>query len=695
MTARPDISPRLLAFFLVAGLLPVFGAEPSPAPRATLRMVVESNSAPFSFLDKADRPTGFVNDLINAIAVDQGLHIESDLRPWQEIYPEFLAGKGDILGLVAYSEDRARHMDFSVSLETMRCTFYVRAGSGAMSIRGPSELSGKRIGVIQNSIVDEFAHRQDWRAVFVRYPTLAECLAATHRGEIDATLSMQFVTDYLIRSRQLEGLVRAEFVPAGLEYTLCFAVQPGHTRLLAQINEGLMHVRRSGAYDRFYEKWLGPLKPRTLRWADIQLYLIPLGLLTVAALAGLLWQRQLLRQLSRQAKALRENEERLQLVFEGTQDGFWDVDMATDHVMRSPHWTSMLGYAPEEIAPTNRAFRALVHPEDLPLIAANERRIQEGLDQFTAEFRMKAKSGEWRWILDRGKVVARDRATGAPRRITGTHTDITARKLADDEAAKLRHKMQEAQKLESLGVLAGGIAHDFNNLLTVILGNSSLARLESDDSPVNRDRLDSVVTSANRAAELCQQLLAYAGKGTYHLERIDLNTLITETTRLLELSISKQARLEFALARILPKIEADAAQMRQAIMNLVINASEAVTDKPGIIRISTSVVHLPAPVSSPHLPELPPGEYVCVDVDDTGCGIQPELLARIFDPFFSTKFTGRGLGLPAVLGIVRTHHGALKVQSTPDQGSVFQVYLPVSQTQTAHPFAPASGSPAA
>ena len=657
-------------------------------------MLVENNSAPFSFRDKADRPMGFVNELISAIATDQGLKVDSDLRPWQQIYPEFLGGQGDILGLVAYSEERARRMDFSVSLETMRCTFYVRAGSDRPVIRGPAQLAGRRVGVIQNSIVDEFAHKQDWQAVLVRFPTLTESLAATRKGEIDATLSMQFVTDYLIRSHQLEGLVRAEFVPPGLEYSLCFAVQPGRTRLLAQLNEGLMHVRRSGAYDRLYEKWLGPLEPRTLRWTDVQLYLIPLGLLAVAALAGLLWQRQLLRQLSRQAQALRENEERLQLVFEATQDGFWDSDLATGRVQRSPHWTTMLGYAPDEIAPTNGAFKALIHPADLPRIEQHEKFLREGLEQFTVEFRMRAKSGEWKWILDRGKVAARDRATGAPLRITGTHTDITARKLAEEEADKLRHKMQEAQKLESLGVLAGGIAHDFNNLLTVILGNSSLARLECGDSPVNRDRLDSVVTSANRAAQLCQQLLAYAGKGTYHLERLNLNELITETTRLLEMSISKQARLEFALARALPKIEADAAQMRQVIMNLVMNASEAVGDKPGIIRLSTSVVHLPAPVRSPHLPELPPGDYVCVDIADTGCGIQPEVLSRIFDPFFSTKFTGRGLGLPAVLGIVRTHHGALQVQSTPDQGSVFQVYLPVSQTQTAHPFAPAAGLPA-
>jgi signal transduction histidine kinase len=302
--------------------------------------------------------------------------------------------------------------------------------------------------------------------------------------------------------------------------------------------------------------------------------------------------------------------------------------------------------------------------------------------------RMRTKTGAWKWILDRGKVVARDPATGTPLRISGTHTDITDRKRAEEESDKLQHKMEEAQKLESLGVLAGGIAHDFNNLLTVILGNSTLARLESGESPANQARLDAIVTSAHRAAELCHQLLAYAGKGSYSIDRINLNEMVAETTRLLELSISKQAKLEFALAASLPRIEADPSQIRQVIMNLVINASEALTETRGVIRISTKVVTLPLPEaagsSSPS--ETAPGDYICVEVADTGSGMTPEVLARIFDPFFTTKFTGRGLGLAAVIGIVRTHRGTLKVDSTPGKGSVFRIYLPVSQTQTAHPF---------
>ncbi|HVT71918.1 MAG TPA: transporter substrate-binding domain-containing protein [Lacunisphaera sp.] len=676
---------RLLSVALLAALSVAAAAPAAPPPH--FKMLVENTSPPFSFRDDQGRPTGFVIDLINAIGADQGFVVEPDLRPWQEIYPEFTRGKGDILGLVARSEERAARMDFSAPFETMRCTFYVAATPGADAVRGPGDLRGKRIGVIQDSIVDEFARRQEWQAELVRFPSLADALAATRQGRIDATLSMQFVTDYMIRSRNLEGLVRANYFPPGLGYSLCFAVQPGNKELLARLNEGLLNVQRRGRYDWLYEKWLGPMEPRRLRWADVQLYLLPVALVALAALAGLVWQRKLLVRLSRQAREIRENEERLQLVFEGSRDGFWDWDVGAGRVLRSPQWFSLLGYAPGEIAGTSEAFHALIHPDDLPGILAHEKQIWHGEDQFTVEFRMKAKNGEWKWILDRGKVVARDPLSGLPRRIAGTHTDITARKMADEEAEKLRQKMQEAQKLESLGVLAGGIAHDFNNLLTVILGNSSLARLELAGSPVNQARLDSVVTSANRAAELCRQLLAYAGKGSYHLERVNLNELITETTRLLELSINKQAGLEFALAPTLPKIEADPSQIRQVIMNLVINASEAVAGRDGTIRVATVVIALPLAGGPAALRELPAGDYVCVEVTDTGCGMTPEVTARIFDPFFSTKFTGRGLGLAAVQGIVRTHRGALTVESTPGAGSTFKVYLPVSQARTAHPFA--------
>jgi PAS domain S-box-containing protein len=254
------------------------------------------------------------------------------------------------------------------------------------------------------------------------------------------------------------------------------------------------------------------------------------------------------------------------------------------------------------------------------------------------------------------------------------------RAVAEAERVRIEGRLQETQKLESLGVLAGGIAHDFNNLLTSILGNASLARLDLPPrSPVEHS-LEQIEQTSLRAAELCKQMLAYAGKGRFVVQPLDLTRLVQDTAHLLQVSISKKAVLKFDLAAGLPPVLADASQLRQIVMNLVINASEAIGDRSGIIALHTGLVRADrrylADTQLAH--SLPEGDYVFLEVSDTGCGMTPELKARIFEPFFTTKFTGRGLGLAAVLGIVRGHRGALRVYSEPGKGTTFKLLLPMA-----------------
>ncbi|HEX8311590.1 MAG TPA: response regulator, partial [Chthoniobacteraceae bacterium] len=255
---------------------------------------------------------------------------------------------------------------------------------------------------------------------------------------------------------------------------------------------------------------------------------------------------------------------------------------------------------------------------------------------------------------------------------------ISARRAAEAERHGIERKLQEAQKLESLGVLAGGIAHDFNNLLTGVLGNASLAATELPAGSPIKPYLDQIETASMRAAELCKQMLAYSGKGRFVVQRLDLNSVISETTNLLQISISKNAVLKLTLRPNLPPVIADVTQIRQIVMNLVINASEALADRSGLISVSTGVVRVDAGyLEATHLsPDLPEGDYIFLEVADNGMGMPPEVQARIFDPFFTTKFTGRGLGLAAVLGIVRGHKGALKVYSEAGRGTTFKVLFP-------------------
>ena len=262
-------------------------------------------------------------------------------------------------------------------------------------------------------------------------------------------------------------------------------------------------------------------------------------------------------------------------------------------------------------------------------------------------------------------------------------TDITERKQAEEERKKLEAQIQHAQKLESLGVLAGGIAHDFNNLLVGVLGNAELALMDLPPESPAREELQHISTCAQRAADLTKQMLAYSGKGRFAVQVLNLSKLVEEMAHLLEISISKKVALEYNFAADLPSIEADATQVRQVVMNLIINASEAIGERSGVVTVSTGATEADrAYLSETYLDEsLPEGDYVYLEVTDTGCGMDEETRKKIFDPFFTTKFTGRGLGLPAVLGIVRGHRGTLKIDSEPNRGTTFRVLFPRSKQQ--------------
>ncbi|MDA8084952.1 MAG: response regulator [Nitrospiraceae bacterium] len=258
--------------------------------------------------------------------------------------------------------------------------------------------------------------------------------------------------------------------------------------------------------------------------------------------------------------------------------------------------------------------------------------------------------------------------------------DITEQRKAEADRKKFEARLLHAQKLESLGVLVGGIAHDFNNILTAILGHAELALLRMSAVSPGRENIREIEGAASRAADLARQMLAYSGKGRFVVETLDLNAIIAEMTHMLEVSISKNAVLRFDLHKGLPPVDCDATQLRQVIMNLVINASDAIGSRSGTIAITTGAAdcdraYLAETWLDEHLEE---GLYVYLEIADTGCGIGKDELAKIFDPFFTTKFTGRGLGLAAVLGIIRGHRGAIKVQSEPGKGSIFKVLLPAS-----------------
>jgi len=312
------------------------------------------------------------------------------------------------------------------------------------------------------------------------------------------------------------------------------------------------------------------------------------------------------------------------------------------------------------------------HVADYPVTRA----ILTGQTQPATTLGVRKPDGETSWAVFRA-VPTREPATQAVNGAVVTFYDITERKRFED---KLRH----AQKLESLGVLAGGLAHDFNNLLVSILGNASYGRsLVVSQNPDLAEVFADIETGARRAAELTKQMLDYAGQSKVRVESVDLSVMVQEMMKLLKALIPKQVQVRYQFQDALPSLLADATQIRQVVMNLITNAAEAMEDdSANRLVISLEQRHLTREALERFLgEETEPGPYVCLEVEDTGVGMSPETVARVFDPFFSTKFKGRGLGMAAVLGIVRSHHGAIGVDSREGQGTKVTVLWPVRSSE--------------
>ncbi len=368
---------------------------------------------------------------------------------------------------------------------------------------------------------------------------------------------------------------------------------------------------------------------------------------------------------ARAERALIDREARLRQLIETTMEGVWTIDEHNRTTLVNEQMARMLGYTPA--AMLGRSMFDFMDERAQAEATANVERRKRGIGE-RHEFRLRHANGADVWV-----VMA---STPLPP-LDGRYAGALAMVTDVTERHNLELKVQHSQKLESLGVLAGGVAHDFNNLLVGILGNAGLAMMQlRPESPV-APLLKAIETAALRAADLTRQMLAYSGRGRFVIEPISLNGVIEEMVHLLGTVISKKAILRFELSPDLPVIDADATQIRQVLMNLVTNASDAIGDRSGVIAIRTGTVVVGLDELRDSYDQLlPEGTYVYCEVTDTGVGMDAATRARIFDPFFTTKFTGRGLGLAATLGILRGHHGAIHVDSAPGEGARFRVLLP-------------------
>ncbi|MGA2497108.1 MAG: response regulator [Tepidisphaeraceae bacterium] len=365
--------------------------------------------------------------------------------------------------------------------------------------------------------------------------------------------------------------------------------------------------------------------------------------------------------------------------------GSYVLDITTGIWTSSPALDELFGITDPAYPKDVPGWLRIIHPDERERMRhyLNDHVLAQR-QAFDTEYRIVRLSDHAeRWVHGRGRLTFD--AQNRPLRMIGTIQDITERKRAEEERLALQRQMEQTQRLESLGVLAGGIAHDFNNLLMVVLGYADLAMRQASPMSPARESLAEIEKAGRRAAELCRQMLAYSGRGKFILETIVLGSLVEEMAHLLKATISKKAMLTLDLEKSIPPMEGDAAQVRQIVMNLITNASEAIGDRSGVIRISTGAMecsraHLSATYLDDNLAE---GLYVYIEVADTGCGMSRETIGRMFEPFFTTKFTGRGLGMAAVLGIVRGHKGAIHISSELGTGTTIRVLFPAHGNGTA------------
>lgn len=662
---------------------------------------------PLNFTDRSGKPQGVGADYIAAINKRLGGAVVIHPAPFKESYQKVQNGQLDALLDITARPEREALFNFTRSYISIPHVIVGRRGGAYFN--SETDLSGKTVA-LESGFYNVTRFRKSFPAVIVReYGSTAEALDAVARGEADAYAGNRAVAIYLIE-KELLGNLQLMGRPSESMSVLQIGVAKNRPLLASILDKALQSIPDDEQH-AIYNKWVGLKYEKGM---DYALFWKVVGGAIVVILLFLFWNRRMgkeirvrrraeeeltvyrdgLEELVKERTAELEKEvgervrseqaaivsrQRFSDIFDNLSDPVYIADMSGKIIAANGQASRELGYSNEELL----AFNVY----DLDAVATSPELFAAQLSNLsksggvTIESIHRRKNGS----QFPAEINIRQIDFDGQQAVLGVARNLSERKQGEEENHKLEQQLLHAQKLESLGVLAGGIAHDFNNILMAIIGNADLALMRINRESPAVDNLHRIEKAAARAADLAKQMLAYSGKGKFVVESIDLNRLIEEMLHMLEVSVSKKAVLRLNQCQALPSVEADATQMRQIIMNLVINASEAIGDRSGVINITTGCMECDRSyLKDVWLDEnLGDGLYVYLEIADSGCGMDKDTLAKLFDPFFTTKFTGRGLGMAAVLGIVRGHRGAIKVYSEPGKGTTFKILFPAGSQQSA------------
>ena len=380
-------------------------------------------------------------------------------------------------------------------------------------------------------------------------------------------------------------------------------------------------------------------------------------------------------------KELMESEEKYRNLVEHISDVVFEIDNLGCFGYISPKLRDLAEYEPKDLI--GRSFIKFVHPEDRDLLMKRFSELTKG-DERPFDFRVLTKSGKTKWVRTQTKPFRKETSFLGGR---GTLIDITERKRLEEDRMEMQHKLLQAQKLQSLALMAGGMAHDFNNQLAIVLGNLELVLRDGVLDLKARQKIGNAITAAKRSAGLSRQIQTYSGSAFYIPKDLDLNELAHKNEDQLKSAVSKTITLNFEIYKGLTFIRGDAIQIQSIITSLIMNASEAIGAADGDVTIRTGVMDCDAAyLGRSRLEDKPePGRFGFLEVTDTGCGMDAETQRKLFDPFFSTKFWGRGLGMAEVMGTVKGHHGAIIVDSELGKGTTVRVLFPAPKEVQAEP----------